>query len=125
MSADLQLLPRFFPAKSESNCRSPISPGSLCSVLEGESVKLQNRNILACVLVCACALLTPSARGQGSLEKVAVSLHDGWFVQSSANTTATGAQISTPGFSTAGWLATSIPATPGAAQVQAGVYTSP
>jgi exo-1,4-beta-D-glucosaminidase len=62
---------------------------------------------------------------QGSLEKVAVSLHDGWFVQSSANTTATGAQISTPGFSTAGWLRSSIPATAVGAQVGNGIYPSP
>lgn len=77
-----------------------------------------------CVVVCALGL-PRVARSQGSLEKVAVSLHDGWFVQSSANTTATGAQISTPGFSTAGWMATSIPATPIGAQVQAGIYPSP
>jgi exo-1,4-beta-D-glucosaminidase len=70
-------------------------------------------------------LVTTSAIAQGSLEKVAVPLHDGWFVQSSANVTATGAQISTPGFSTAGWLATSIPATPVGAQVDNGVYPSP
>jgi len=66
-----------------------------------------------------------SAFAQGSLEKVAVSLHDNWYVQSSANVTATGATISTPGFSTAGWLKTSIPATPVGAQVGNGVYPSP
>src|SRR5438477_12509997 len=70
-------------------------------------------------------LLTGTARPQGSLEKVAVSLHNGWFVQSAANVTATGAQISTPGFSTTGWLATSIPATPVGAQVQNGIYPDP
>jgi len=56
---------------------------------------------------------------------ISISLHDNWFVQSSANVTATGAAISTPGFSTAGWLKTSIPATPVGAQVANGVYPSP
>src|SRR5205823_5160272 len=70
-------------------------------------------------------LLTTPASGQGSLEKVAVSLHDGWFVQSAANVTATGAAISTPGFSPSGWLRTNIPATPVGAQIDNGVYPSP
>jgi exo-1,4-beta-D-glucosaminidase len=88
-------------------------------------VKVEYRIIAAMVAASATYILAPAVMAQGSLEKVAVSLHDGWFVQSSANTTATGAQISTPGFSTAGWLATSIPATPVGAQVQNGIYPSP
>jgi exo-1,4-beta-D-glucosaminidase len=88
-------------------------------------VKVEYRIIAAMVAASATYILEPAVMAQGSLEKVAVSLHDGWFVQSSANTTATGAQISTPGFSTAGWLATSIPATPVGAQVQNGIYPSP
>lgn len=50
-----------------------------------------------------CFLRAVPVAAQGSLEKVAVSLHDGWFVQSSANVTATGATISTPGFTPTGW----------------------
>jgi len=88
-------------------------------------VKAEYRIIAAMVVASAIYISAPAVMAQGSLEKVAVSLHDGWFVQSSANTTATGAQISTPGFSTAAWLATSIPATPVGAQVQNGIYPSP
>jgi exo-1,4-beta-D-glucosaminidase len=77
------------------------------------------------LVITSFLLITTSAAAQGSLEKVAVSLKTGWFVQSSANVTATGAQISTPGFSTAGWLPTSIPATPVGAQIDNGVYPSP
>jgi exo-1,4-beta-D-glucosaminidase len=78
--------------------------------------------MLAAVVLLGAA---PSGFAQGSLEKVAVSLHDGWYVQSSANTTATGAQISTPGFAPTGWLQSSIPATPVGAQVQNGIFPSP
>jgi exo-1,4-beta-D-glucosaminidase len=77
------------------------------------------------LVISSFLLITTSAAAQGSLEKVAVSLKTGWFVQSSANVTATGAQISTPGFSTVGWLPTSIPATPVGAQVDNGVYPPP
>ena len=77
------------------------------------------------LVISSVVLMTTSANAQGSLEKVAVSLKNGWFVQSSANVTATGAQISTPGFSTTGWLPTSIPATPVGAEVGNSVYPSP
>jgi len=88
-------------------------------------VKFAHRNILTMLAAGVVCLAAPSVFAQGSLEKVAVSLHNGWFVQSSANTTATGAQISTPGFSTAGWLQTSIPATPVGAQVGNGIFPDP
>jgi exo-1,4-beta-D-glucosaminidase len=88
-------------------------------------MKLRRFSFPAMRLVVSALCLALSALGQGSLEKLAVSLHDNWFVQSSANVTATGAQISTPGFSTAGWLTTSIPATPVGAQVGNAIYPSP
>jgi len=75
-------------------------------------MKVQHASFHLMVLVGSALCLSPSAAAQGSLEKVAVSLHHNWFVQSSANVTASGATISTPGFSTTGWLKTSIPATP-------------
>jgi exo-1,4-beta-D-glucosaminidase len=88
-------------------------------------VRFEHRSILTMLAAGVVCLTAPSVCAQGSLEKVAVSLHDGWFVQSSANTTATGAQISMPGFSAAGWLATSIPATPVGAQVGNGIFPDP
>src|SRR5712671_6203974 len=80
---------------------------------------------LLILLIVGFMLLPISANAQGSLEKVAVSLHDNWYVQSSANVTATGATISTQGFSIAGWLKTNIPATPVGAQLDNALYPSP
>src|SRR5260370_14303711 len=88
-------------------------------------MKLRSFSFRAVRFVGSVLCLALSAPAQGSLEKVAVSLRDKWFVQSSANVTATGAQISTPGFSTTGWLQTSIPATPVGAQVGNTIYPSP
>src|SRR2546423_3485688 len=106
--------------------RSAQFPSTSDREATGENVMSDPRSRLFVLLAAVMSLgVSPLARAQGSLEKVAVSLHDGWFVQSSSNTTATGAQISTPGFSTVGWLPTSIPATPVGAQVQNGIYPSP
>jgi len=49
----------------------------------------------------AALLSSPSDTGASDISNLGGS---GWSVLSSANTTATGAQISTPGFSTTGWL---------------------
>src|SRR5438067_2225287 len=65
------------------------------------------------------------ATGQGKLEKVAVNLHNNWFVQSSATVTDTGATISTPGYAHSGWLQTNIPATPVGAQFDNNLVPSP
>lgn len=88
-------------------------------------MKLTRPVVAAMVASCFSFVLAPSAVGQGSHEKVAVSLHDGWFVQSAANVSATGSQISTPGYAPTGWLKTSIPATPVGAEVENGVYPDP
>src|ERR1700722_7987876 len=52
-------------------------------------------------------------------------LRDGWRVASSAQISASGGQISEPGFSTQGWYATSVPKTVFAALVENGVYKNP
>lgn len=65
------------------------------------------------------------AFGQGELEKVAVNLHNNWYVESSANVTDSGAVISTPGYAHTGWLETNIPATPVGAQFDNGLVPSP
>jgi exo-1,4-beta-D-glucosaminidase len=70
-------------------------------------------------------LWTTPALGQGSLEKVAVSLRNNWYVQSSANVTDSGATISTPGYAHSGWLLTEIPATPLGAQFDNHLVSSP
>jgi len=88
-------------------------------------MKFRTLSLSIMLVISSVLLMTTSAISQGSLEKIAVSLKSGWFVQSSANVTATGAQISTPGFSTTGWLPTNIPATPVGAEVGNSVYPSP
>ncbi|MGA8940360.1 MAG: glycosyl hydrolase family 2 [Acidobacteriaceae bacterium] len=52
-------------------------------------------------------------------------LHDGWRLQSACTIKADGDTISGPGFSTQGWLNTSVPSTVLAAQVAAGVFPDP
>lgn len=75
-------------------------------------------------LLIVLALAIP-AIAQGKLEKVAVNLHNNWFVQSSASVTDSGATISTPGYAHAGWLQTNIPATPVGAQFDNNLVPSP
>src|SRR2546423_7538836 len=65
------------------------------------------------------------ATGQGKLERVAVNLHNNWYVQSSATVTDTGATISTPGYAHSGWLQTNIPATPLGAEFDNHLVASP
>jgi exo-1,4-beta-D-glucosaminidase len=52
-------------------------------------------------------------------------LHDGWKVQSSAQVSSSGGQVSEPGFSTRGWYATTAPKTVFAVLVENGVYKNP
>ena len=67
------------------------------------------------MLVFACSL--PA--------EIRKSLHDDWRLQSACKVTAGGESISTPKFSTDGWLQTSVPSTVLAAQVKAGVFPDP
>jgi exo-1,4-beta-D-glucosaminidase len=55
----------------------------------------------------------------------AVTLRDGWTVQSSAKVKAGGEQVSAHGFATAGWYKTSAPKTVFAVLVENGVYKDP
>jgi exo-1,4-beta-D-glucosaminidase len=52
-------------------------------------------------------------------------LRDGWKLQSSAQVSASGEEISEPGFSTGGWYSTSVPKTVFAVLVESGVYKDP
>src|SRR6266853_1189670 len=63
-------------------------------------------------------LLAPQVTGQSVLR-------GGWKVQSSAQVSASGGQVSEPGFSTRGWYTTSAPKTVFAVLVENGVYKSP
>src|SRR4029077_708494 len=71
-------------------------------------------------LLASCFSLLPAASAYGQTV-----LRDGWQVQSSAKATASGDKISEPGFSSAGWYATSVPKTVFAVLVENGVYKDP
>ena len=51
------------------------------------------------------------AEDSGKLVSSAVSLNDGWQIQSSCEAKATGQQVSTPGFEATGWHKTAVPNT--------------
>ncbi len=72
--------------------------------------------VFAPPLVLAQTPETPNAR---------LPLRAGWQLQSSCQIGATGGQISTPGFQTAGWHSTSVPSTVVAALVADGTYPDP
>ena len=78
--------------------------------------------LFSCLLptVALLVLAVPAAPADNSTV-----LRDGWKVQSSAKVPATGDQVSTVGFSTDGWYATSAPKTVFAVLVENGVYKDP
>src|SRR5258708_37758795 len=75
--------------------------------------------LLALALAIACFFLLAT---QVTAQTV---LRDGWRVQSSAQVSASGGQVSEPGVSTRGWYATSAPKTVFAVLVGDGVYKNP
>ncbi|HZZ37490.1 MAG TPA: glycosyl hydrolase family 2 [Acidobacteriaceae bacterium] len=77
-----------------------------------------NRFSLSCLL--ACSLLVPSLSAA-----TVTPLHSGWRLQSACTITAAGDAISSPDFSTEGWIAATVPTTVVAAQVAAGLLPDP
>lgn len=77
---------------------------------------LPSRIFLQLALLLAPAALSASPAAQ---------LHQGWRLQSACKIQSNGATISAPGFSTDGWIATSVPSTVVAAQVAAGILPNP
>ncbi len=75
-------------------------------------------------LFCACLLAAVAAAPQLRAATV-TPLHNGWRLQSACKLNAGGGKISATGFSTAGWITTSVPSTVLAAQVAAGVFPDP
>lgn len=79
---------------------------------------MTHRKFFSCAL--AFAVLSPL------LSAASVTpLHLGWTLQSACRLSASGQTISSPGFSAAGWIHTSVPSTVLAAQVAAGIYPDP
>ncbi len=77
----------------------------------------------ACQFLGVILLLLGTACGTPE-ESVTTSrqLTDGWFIRAAADVTGNGAEVSSVGFDTSGWFATSVPSTPMAALVANGLY---
>src|SRR2546423_2520055 len=88
-------------------------------------VRLRFRSPVLQLFFCPLFAVVLPAEGQGKLERVAINLHNNWYVQSSATVTDTGATISTPGYAHSGWLQTNIPATPLGAEFDNHLVPSP
>jgi exo-1,4-beta-D-glucosaminidase len=69
------------------------------------------------------ALAAQPARSQDAAQRL--ELRQGWALRSSATASGNGESISTPGYSTSGWIATEVPTTVVAAQVQQGLLPDP
>ena len=71
------------------------------------------------------ALLAATTLAPPSVAETVTPLHSGWQLQSSRKLSATGKEISSAGFSTKGWINTTVPNTVVAAQVAAGIFPDP
>src|SRR6266852_246216 len=74
---------------------------------------LRFRCVFILGVVVASSFMSPKSCAE-NLEKLsasAVSLNEGWQIQSSCEAKATGAQVSTPGFTANGWHKTTVPNT--------------
>ncbi len=80
--------------------------------------RCQFRSLL--VVMFAVAMLVPVLRAE-----TVTPLRDGWQLQSSRTTNATGKEISSVGFAAKGWIGAKVPSTVFAAQVAAGIFPNP
>jgi exo-1,4-beta-D-glucosaminidase len=84
-------------------------------------------------LFAICVLLPAAVRAEdaeanenhSAAPREAITLRDGWAVQSSAKLSSTGEKVSLPGFDVSGWYKTSAPRTVFAVLVDNGVYKDP
>ena len=85
------------------------------------------RRALAAVCFSTLTLMTEGCRVSPSPagRETTVSLHEGWSIQEAAKITATGADISQPGFGTSGWHPARVPSTVLGALADDGVYRDP
>src|SRR5882762_6710454 len=98
---------------------NPSRNSLFASRVHGRSTETGSCRLIALAPAIACFfLLAPQVTGQ-------TVLRDGWKVQSSAQVSASGGQVSEVGFSTRGWYATSAPKTDFAVLVENGVYRNP
>ena len=91
------------PSAAATAALAWLSPSPACwAMLQS----MAQRPFAACLwlLLAATPLAAPLAAQR-------LALHTGWQIQSSAQVTASGAALSTPGFPTPGWLPASVPST--------------
>jgi exo-1,4-beta-D-glucosaminidase len=67
----------------------------------------------------------PGAKTAPAPSVARIDLKKGWFIQSSAKASQTGAEIATAVFQPGGWIAATVPTTVIAAQVASGLYADP
>ena len=73
----------------------------------------RSKSVCALGVLAAAFLASPASRAE-DLEKLsasAVSLNEGWQIQSSCEAKTTGQQVSAPGFEATGWHKTTVPNT--------------
>jgi len=88
---------------------------------------LRFRYVFALGVVVASIFVSPRSCAE-NLEKLpasAVSLNDGWQIQSSCVAKSTGRQVSTPGFEATGWHKTTVPNTVVSTLVDDKTYPDP
>jgi exo-1,4-beta-D-glucosaminidase len=74
---------------------------------------LRFKSACACGILAATFFLSQMSRAEGAekLASSAISLDEGWQIQSSCEAKAAGAQVSTPGYAANGWHRTTVPNT--------------
>ncbi|MGH9547577.1 MAG: glycoside hydrolase family 2 protein [Terriglobales bacterium] len=84
-----------------------------------------NKSSLLCILVLSFCGLISAQEARRPLPEAALSLRDGWALQSSCKVDAKGETLSTPAFRPQGWYDVSVPTTVVAALVKHKVYPDP
>ncbi len=84
-----------------------------------------NKCSLLCILVLSFCGLISAQEARRPLPEAALSLRDGWALQSSCKVDAKGETLSTPAFRPQGWYDVSVPTTVVAALVKHKVYPDP
>src|SRR6185295_14403948 len=91
---------------------------------EARTLMTRRFRVFGCLLGLLAPLVAHPAAAAAA-QTMTESLRSGWQLRSSAEVTAGGAEISRPGFPTAGWTAARVPTTVLAALVASGEYKDP
>ena len=81
--------------------------------------------LLLATVILVPLLLTSCKQPAGSPMGTTVTLQEGWQIREAAETEASGAELSRPGYDSSSWISAEVPTTVLAAQVRAGIITDP